>query len=155
MSHRSGETEDVTIADLAVATGCGQIKTGAPSRSDRVAKYNQLLRIEEALGADATFPGRQRVPALRAAPAGRAVQADAARTGGTRRARRFRRHWRSALRGRPLGPVGGWRCCACRRVCCSAPTAARCAAWQTAQRRARRRIALQARATLRCAEGAR
>jgi enolase len=58
MSHRSGETEDTTIADLAVATGCGQIKTGAPSRSDRVAKYNQLLRIEEALGADAEFPGR-------------------------------------------------------------------------------------------------
>ena len=58
MSHRSGETEDVTIADLAVATGCGQIKTGAPSRSDRVAKYNQLLRIEEELGADAGFPGR-------------------------------------------------------------------------------------------------
>ena len=58
MSHRSGETEDVTIADLAVATGCGQIKTGAPSRSDRVAKYNQLLRIEEALGSDAVFPGR-------------------------------------------------------------------------------------------------
>ncbi|MGI8512629.1 MAG: phosphopyruvate hydratase [Solirubrobacteraceae bacterium] len=58
MSHRSGEKEDVTIADLAVATGCGQIKTGAPSRSDRVAKYNQLLRIEEALGADAEYPGR-------------------------------------------------------------------------------------------------
>jgi len=58
MSHRSGETEDVTIADLAVATGCGQIKTGAPSRSDRVAKYNQLLRIEEALGDRATYPGR-------------------------------------------------------------------------------------------------
>jgi enolase len=58
MSHRSGETEDTTIADLAVATGCGQIKTGAPSRSDRVAKYNQLLRIEEALGEAATFPGR-------------------------------------------------------------------------------------------------
>jgi enolase len=58
MSHRSGETEDVTIADLAVATGCGQIKTGAPSRSDRVAKYNQLLRIEESLGGDAAFPGR-------------------------------------------------------------------------------------------------
>ena len=56
MSHRSGETEDTTIADLAVATGCGQIKTGAPSRSDRVAKYNQLLRIEEALGADASSP---------------------------------------------------------------------------------------------------
>jgi enolase len=58
ISHRSGETEDVTIADLAVATGCGQIKTGAPSRSDRVAKYNQLLRIEEALGPDARYPGR-------------------------------------------------------------------------------------------------
>jgi enolase len=58
MSHRSGETEDTTIADLAVASGCGQIKTGAPSRSDRVAKYNQLLRIEEILGADATYPGR-------------------------------------------------------------------------------------------------
>jgi enolase len=58
MSHRSGETEDVTIADLAVATGCGQIKTGAPSRTDRVAKYNQLLRIEEQLGVDAEFPGR-------------------------------------------------------------------------------------------------
>jgi len=58
MSHRSGETEDVTIADLAVACGCGQIKTGAPSRTDRVAKYNQLLRIEEALGPDAEYPGR-------------------------------------------------------------------------------------------------
>ncbi|MBJ7471994.1 MAG: phosphopyruvate hydratase [Solirubrobacteraceae bacterium] len=58
MSHRSGETEDVTIADLAVATGAGQIKTGAPSRSDRVAKYNQLLRIEEALGSAAVYPGR-------------------------------------------------------------------------------------------------
>ncbi len=57
MSHRSGETEDTTIADLAVATGCGQIKTGAPSRTDRVAKYNQLLRIEEALGSDAEYPG--------------------------------------------------------------------------------------------------
>jgi enolase len=58
MSHRSGETEDVTIADLAVASGCGQIKTGAPSRSDRVAKYNQLLRIEEQLASAAEFPGR-------------------------------------------------------------------------------------------------
>ncbi|MDQ3647816.1 MAG: phosphopyruvate hydratase [Actinomycetota bacterium] len=58
MSHRSGETEDTTIADLAVATGCGQIKTGAPSRSDRVAKYNQLLRIEEELGEAAEYPGR-------------------------------------------------------------------------------------------------
>ncbi len=57
ISHRSGETEDTTIADLAVGTGAGQIKTGAPSRSDRVAKYNQLLRIEEELGERATYPG--------------------------------------------------------------------------------------------------
>ncbi len=59
ISHRSGETEDTTIADLAVATGAGQIKTGAPARSERVAKYNQLLRIEERLGPAATYPGRQ------------------------------------------------------------------------------------------------
>jgi len=58
MSHRSGESEDTTIADLAVATNCGQIKTGAPARSDRVAKYNQLLRIEEHLGDAARYPGR-------------------------------------------------------------------------------------------------
>jgi enolase len=58
ISHRSGETEDVTIADLAVATSAGQIKTGSLSRSDRVAKYNQLLRIESQLGPDAVFPGR-------------------------------------------------------------------------------------------------
>jgi enolase len=58
MSHRSGETEDTTIADLAVATGCGQIKTGAPARTDRVAKYNQLLRIEGALGDAARYGGR-------------------------------------------------------------------------------------------------
>ncbi|MFM8481887.1 MAG: phosphopyruvate hydratase, partial [Actinomycetota bacterium] len=58
MSHRSGETEDSTIADLAVATNCGQIKTGAPARSDRVAKYNQLLRIEEQLGETAAYRGR-------------------------------------------------------------------------------------------------
>ena len=62
MSHRSGETEDVTIADLAVATGCGQIKTGAPARSDRVAKYNQLLRIEEELGSAAEYPGWRAFP---------------------------------------------------------------------------------------------
>ena len=59
MSHRSGETEDATIADLAVATNCGQIKTGAPARSDRVAKYNQLLRIEQVLGEQAAFRGRK------------------------------------------------------------------------------------------------
>ena len=57
MSHRSGETEDNTIADLAVATNCGQIKTGAPARSDRVSKYNQLLRIEEQLGESARYRG--------------------------------------------------------------------------------------------------
>jgi enolase len=57
MSHRSGETEDTTIADLAVATDCGQIKTGAPARSERVAKYNQLLRIEEELDDAATYAG--------------------------------------------------------------------------------------------------
>ena len=62
MSHRSGETEDTTIADLAVALGTGQIKTGAPARSDRVAKYNQLLRIEEELGGRATYPGRAAFP---------------------------------------------------------------------------------------------
>jgi enolase len=58
MSHRSGETEDSTIADLAVATNCGQIKTGSLARSDRTAKYNQLLRIEQELGAQAIYPGR-------------------------------------------------------------------------------------------------
>ena len=58
MSHRSGETEDSTIADLAVALNCGMIKTGSASRSDRIAKYNQLLRIEEQLGAAAHYPGR-------------------------------------------------------------------------------------------------
>jgi enolase len=65
MSHRSGETEDATIADLAVALGTGQIKTGAPARSDRVAKYNQLLRIEEELGARATYPGWGAFPRAR------------------------------------------------------------------------------------------
>ena len=64
MSHRSGETEDATIADLAVATNCGQIKTGAPARSDRVAKYNQLLRIEEQLGDSARYRGRSALAPL-------------------------------------------------------------------------------------------
>jgi enolase len=62
MSHRSGETEDTTIADLAVAARCGQIKTGAPARSERVAKYNQLLRIEEELGSNAKYAGRSAFP---------------------------------------------------------------------------------------------
>jgi len=65
MSHRSGETEDATIADLAVALGTGQIKTGAPARSDRVAKYNQLLRIEEQLGSRAVYPGWDAFPRAR------------------------------------------------------------------------------------------
>jgi enolase len=65
MSHRSGETEDSTIADLAVATNCGQIKTGSLARSDRTAKYNQLIRIEEELGAQAKYAGRWALKALR------------------------------------------------------------------------------------------
>ena len=67
MSHRSGETEDTTIADLAVATNCGQIKTGAPARSERVAKYNQLLRIEEELDDAARYAGRGAFPRYRSA----------------------------------------------------------------------------------------
>jgi enolase len=65
ISHRSGETEDTTIADLVVATATGQIKTGAPSRSERVAKYNQLLRIEETLGSRARYAGWEAFPAAR------------------------------------------------------------------------------------------
>ena len=64
VSHRSGETEDTTIADIAVAVNAGQIKTGAPSRSDRVAKYNQLLRIEAELGEKASYPGMKAFPNL-------------------------------------------------------------------------------------------
>jgi enolase len=66
MSHRSGETEDTTIADLAVATNCGQIKTGSLARSDRLAKYNQLIRIEEELGGQAKYAGRSIFSAKRA-----------------------------------------------------------------------------------------
>src|SRR5205823_11437707 len=73
VSHRSGETEDTTIADLAVATNAGQIKAGAPSRGERTAKYNQLLRIEEDLGETARFAGRQ--------PYGRVPMADEADAG--------------------------------------------------------------------------
>ncbi len=64
ISHRSGETEDSTIADLAVATNCGQIKTGSLSRSDRIAKYNQLIRIEEELGSAAQFAGKRALKQL-------------------------------------------------------------------------------------------
>ena len=76
MSHRSGETEDTTIADLAVATNCGQIKTGAPARSDRVAKYNQLLRIEETLGESAAYRGGEALSVWRsyAVSRGRALE---------------------------------------------------------------------------------
>ena len=66
MSHRSGETEDTTIADLAVALECGQIKTGAPARSERVAKYNQLLRIEEELDESALYAGHAAFPRFKA-----------------------------------------------------------------------------------------
>jgi enolase len=65
VSHRSGETEDTTIADLVVGFNTGQIKTGAPARSDRVAKYNQLLRIEEELGSIATYAGKSAFPHMR------------------------------------------------------------------------------------------
>ena len=84
MSHRSGETEDATIADLAVATNCGQIKTGAPARSDRVAKYNQLLRIEEELGDAAEYLGHR---ALRARPRRRPDEPRRPRPPRARRAR--------------------------------------------------------------------
>jgi enolase len=73
MSHRSGETEDTTIADLAVATDCGQLKTGAPARSERVAKYNQLLRIEEELDDAARYAGRAAFPRLARTEPGHAV----------------------------------------------------------------------------------
>ena len=88
MSHcRSGETEDTTIADLAVATNCGQLKAGAPARSDRIAKYNQLLRIEDELGATATYPG--------AAAFARVTSAGER----PRRQRGFASHWPSAAVG--------------------------------------------------------
>ncbi len=102
MSHRSGETEDATIADLAVATNCGQIKTGAPARSDRVAKYNQLLRIEEELGPVASYLGAAVLPARRRS---RCLSGAVARRG----ARRARRRLRSARRVL-VARVGGRRC---------------------------------------------
>src|SRR5918996_1172019 len=132
MSHRSGETEDTTIADLAVATNCGQIKTGAPARSDRVAKYNQLLRIEDDLGEAAAFRGRSRVRrprrrAVMAAPArprghpaacwspcvphpvlGTDVAATAASSGLKDRRSRARRARALAIGG---GPPGGFPTC--------------------------------------------
>ena len=82
MSHRSGETEDTTIADLAVATDCGQIKTGAPARVERVAKYNQLLRIEEELDDAARYAGRGRLPAVPAAEPGILARRERSATSG-------------------------------------------------------------------------
>ena len=138
MSHRSGETEDTTIADLAVATNCGQIKTGAPARSDRVAKYNQLLRIEEELGDAARYAGARRVPAVRglthdghsrcrrprrpAAAAPRPAGRPGSRPGAPRRVRAPRP--RPRPRGRRVGPAaapvarspaGRWCWCWCCR----------------------------------------
>ena len=102
MSHRSGETEDTTIADLAVATNCGQIKTGAPARSERVAKYNQLLRIEEELDDAAVYAGAGAFPRFTAAD-GRlsaadrtATRTDCAAAAGARTARAGRRGTRRA-----------------------------------------------------------
>ena len=125
MSHRSGETEDSTIADLAVATGCGQIKTGSLARSDRTAKYNQLLRIEEELGAQAKFAGRAALRALRACAscgltASRSLQAGkdncrVARAGaaGPAAASRVELHARCIRLGSPRARNGGggplWR----------------------------------------------
>ena len=89
ISHRSGETEDATIADIAVATNSGQIKTGAPARSDRTAKYNQLLRIEDQLGSRAALPRLERVPAGHGRPPDRCTSG--ARRSSPRSARRPRR----------------------------------------------------------------
>ncbi len=131
MSHRSGETEDVTIADLAVATGCGQIKTGAPSRSDRVAKYNQLLRIEEQLGASARVPRAQRVSRRLATVfdqrqdvRGRA-RIGSGHAGRLRIAHRLAKRSSSATLGSASARAcagtgwGVWRCCACSWRCCT------------------------------------
>ena len=102
VSHRSGETEDTTIADLVVAMGTGQIKTGAPSRSERVAKYNRLLRIEGELGDGARYPGRR-------APVGRPV-ARAPRPRTRRRPRRAREPDRGSWRHHwPRMSGSGWR----------------------------------------------
>ena len=122
MSHRSGETEDTTIADLAVATGCGQIKTGAPARSERVAKYNQLLRIEEELDDAARYAGAARSRATtgqagyadaspNCGPGGR--RAPAGRRRATRPAEAARRPPRAhapKLTGRPADGRRRWRC---------------------------------------------
>ena len=115
MSHRSGETEDTTIADLAVATGCGQIKTGAPSRSDRVAKYNQLLRIEEALGGDAEYPAAERFPAPAERPR--------LQRKGAWRVERTRKGWPPYPD--PLGPAGAVGAASSSSRSCSTSTSGR------------------------------
>ena len=104
MSHRSGETEDTTIADLAVATDCGQIKTGAPARSERVAKYNQLLRIEEELDDAARYAGRGGLPAVRGLAGSRLPTAGQVPVRAGARDRRAGRRGDAAVRARP-GPA--------------------------------------------------
>ena len=128
MSHRSGETEDTTIADLAVATGCGQIKTGAPSRSDRVAKYNQLLRIEEALGADAEYPGG---PFFAPRLGGRLQRKDG------RRVERRRNGWPTRT---PASAGTGWdggRSCSWSRCSCTSTSGRRRTGTRPGARRAK------------------
>ena len=123
MSHRSGETEDATIADLAVATNCGQIKTGAPARSDRVAKYNQLLRIEEELGPVASYLGAAALPARAVDAVADAARREAARGAADVEGEAGERARRSATRSRAARGAGrrcGWRSSSwCSSGCCS------------------------------------
>ena len=108
MSHRSGETEDVTIADLAVATGCGQIKTGAPARTDRVAKYNQLLRIEGQLGRPRELPRPRRLqPALSAGGRARGQEHGPGRANRSCSGERNRIELTAQGLRRPQAPRGG------------------------------------------------
>ena len=108
ISHRSGETEDTTIADLAVGTAAGQIKTGAPSRSDRVAKYNQLLRIEEELGASAAYPGLRLSPEGNAPIGAEPMRRERTRPGRTRIPAEARRAFAPGAAAEP-DPVGQGR----------------------------------------------
>ena len=116
MSHRSGETEDATIADLAVATNCGQIKTGSLARSDRTAKYNQLLRIEEELGAQAQYPRQGRAEGVPPRPAndrvfgGRTIRIRRGAMVNAASARDHDRRWSSARRELRDGPDAASAC---------------------------------------------
>ena len=124
ISHRSGETEDTTIADLAVGTGAGQIKTGAPSRSDRVAKYNQLLRIEEELGDERHLPGaRSFQPEGRRAVGAEPMRRERSRPGCTRlpaeAGARARAPRRPAAGSTGTGSAGSPWCSCCSLICVS------------------------------------